>query len=153
YHDGEWDYVNSTGGSQRGWVKPRRSYRAVEFQIDRAWDSKWSFNASYTLAWSKGNAEGPVNTDTNFGGAGRTENFDHPYVNLAGCGPLANDHRHEFQFRGTYALTDNWRLGGTLNARSGGPITAFGVGNPYNWKSYHSYYLCVDNCTPEQTYP
>ena len=153
YHDGEWDYVNSTGGSQRGWVKPRRSYKAVEFQIDRAWDNKWSFNASYTLAWSKGNAEGPVNTDTNFGDAGRTENFDDPFVNLDGYGPLANDHRHEFKFRGTYALTDNWRLGGTLNARSGGPITAFGVGNPYNWKSYHSYYLCVDNCTPEQTYP
>ena len=150
--DGKWHYVNSTGGSQRGWVKPRRTYKALEFQIDRAWDDKWMFNASYTLSFSKGNAEGPVNTDTNFADSGRTENFDDPFVNLNGYGPLANDHRHQIKLRGTYALSKEWRVGATLDAHSGGPITAFGVGNPYNWKSYHSYYICVDNCTPEQTY-
>ncbi|HET6633256.1 MAG TPA: TonB-dependent receptor [Rhodanobacteraceae bacterium] len=152
YIDGEWQYVNSTGGSQRGWVKPKRTYKAIELQIDRAWDNKWMFNASYTLSWSKGNAEGPVNTDTNFGDTGRTENFDDPFVNLGGYGPLANDHRHQIKMRGSYALNEHWRVGGTLDAHSGGPITAFGVGNPYNWKSYHSYYLCVDNCTPDQTF-
>ncbi|MEG3190720.1 TonB-dependent receptor [Lysobacter sp. D1-1-M9] len=145
--DGRWRYVSSTPTGQRGWVKPRRTYEALEFQVDRAWDDKWMFNASYTLSWNKGNAEGPVNTDTNFGDTGRTENFDDPFVNLDGYGPLANDHRHQFKLRGTYALTDQWRVGATLDARSGGPITAFGVGNPYNWKSYHSYYLCVENCT------
>jgi len=151
--DGElgWQYVNSTPTGQRGWVKPERTYKALEFVLDRAWDDKWALNASYTLSYSEGNAEGPVNTDTNFGDTGRTENFDDPFVNLDGDGPLANDHRHQFKLRGTYALTDNWRLGATLDARSGGPITAFGVGNPYNWKSYHSYYLCVENCTADQT--
>ena len=49
--------------------------------------------------------------------------------------------------------TDEWHVSATLDARSGGPITAFGVGNPYNWKSYHSYFICVEHCTPEQTYP
>ena len=39
-------------------------------------------------------------------------------------------------------------VGAYLDARSGGPITAFGVGNPYNWKLYHSYFLCVENCNP-----
>lgn len=146
-NDPGWDYVNSTPTGQRGWVKPRRTYKALEFQVDRAWDEKWAFNASYTLSWSKGNAEGPVNTDTNFGDTGRTENFDDPFVNLDGYGPLANDHRHQIKLRGTYALTDNWRFGATLDARSGGPITAFGVGSPYNWDSYHSYYICVENCT------
>jgi hypothetical protein len=153
YTDGEWDYVNSTGGSQRGWVKPKRTYKALEFQIDRAWDDKWSFNASYTLSWSEGNAEGPVNTDTNFGDTGRTENFDDPFVNFGGYGPLANDHRHQIKLRGTYALNQHWRVGGTLDAHSGGPITAMGVGNPYNWKSYHSYFICESKCTPEQAFP
>ena len=147
YTDGEWEYVDSTPTGQRGWVKPRRTYKALEFQVDRAWDEKWMFNGSYTLSWNEGNAEGPVNTDTNFGDTGRTENFDDPFVNLDGYGPLANDHRHQIKLRGTYAVTDNWRVGATVDAKSGGPITAFGVGNPYNWKSYHSYYLCVENCT------
>jgi hypothetical protein len=153
YIDGEWEYVDSTGGSQRGFEKAKRTYKALEFQIDRAWDDKWAFNASYTLSWSEGNAEGPVNTDTNFPDTGRTENFDDPFVNLDGDGPLANDHRHQIKLRGTYAITDNWRVGATLDARSGGPITAFGVGNPYNWKSYHSYYICVDKCTADQAFP
>lgn len=153
YHDGEWGYVNSTGGAQRGWVTPKRTYKALEIQVDRAWDDKWSMNASYTLSYSEGNAEGPVNTDTNFGDAGRTENFDDPFVNLNGNGPLANDHRHQFKVRGSYAISDNWSVGGDLNARSGAPITAFGVGNPFNWKSYHSYYICEDKCTAEQAFP
>lgn len=150
YVNGEWEYVGSTPTGQWGWVKPDRDYKAIELQVDRAWDGKWAFNASYTLSWSEGNAEGPVNTDTNFGDTGRTENFDDPFVNYRGDGPLANDHRHQLKLRGTYAFTDHWNIGATLDARSGGPITAFGVGNPYNWKSYHSYYICVENCTPPE---
>src|SRR5690606_12763467 len=146
--DGEWEYAASTPTGQMGWEKPERTYKALEFQIDRAWDDKWMFNGSYTLSWNEGNAEGPVNTDTNFGDTGRTENFDDPFVNRDGYGPLANDHRHQIKLRGTYALNDNWRVGATVDAKSGGPITGFGVGNPYNWKLYHSYYLCVENCTP-----
>ncbi|WP_111266183.1 TonB-dependent receptor [Marilutibacter maris] len=150
YINGEWEYVGSTPTGQRGWVKPDRTYKALEFQVDRAWDGKWALNASYTLSWNEGNAEGPVNTDTNFGDTGRTENFDDPFVNYRGDGPLANDHRHQIKLRGTYAFNDNWRVGATLDARSGGPITALGVGNPYNWKSYHSYFICVENCTPPE---
>jgi outer membrane receptor for ferrienterochelin and colicin len=131
---------------QRGWTKPRRVYKALEFQLDRAWDDKWAFNASYTLAWSEGNAEGPVNSDTDFDDTGRTENFDDPFVNMGGYGPLANDHRHQLKLRGTYAFNENWQVGATLDAQSGGPITAFGVGNPYDATVYHSYYVCVENC-------
>ena len=64
--------------------KPRRTYKALELGVDRAWDGKWSMNAAYTLAFNKGNAEGPVNTDTDFGDTGRTENFDDPWVNYGG---------------------------------------------------------------------
>ena len=71
---------------RRAWAiaKPKRDYKALEFMIDRAWDDSWSFNATYTLSFSKGNAEGPVNSDTNFGDAGRTEDFDDPWVNFGG---------------------------------------------------------------------
>ncbi|WP_426701983.1 TonB-dependent receptor [Rhodanobacter sp. Col0626] len=134
---------------QRGWVKPKRTYSAVEFQIDRAWDDKWAFNASYTMSWSRGNAEGPVNSDTNFSDTGRTENFDDPFVNFGGDGYLPNDRRHQFKLRGTYALTPHWQLGADLQVLSGTPITGFGVGNPFDATNYHSYYTCVENCTSD----
>ncbi len=79
-----WAMYDADGNylGQRGWKKPRRSFGSLEFQIDRAWDEKWMLNASYVLSWSRGNAEGPVNSDTNFDDTGRTENFDDPWVNL-----------------------------------------------------------------------
>lgn len=131
---------------QRGWVNPKRTYTALEFQLDRAWDNKWSFNASYVLSWNRGNAEGPVNSDTNFDDTGRTENFDDPWVNFGGDGYLPNDRRHQLKLRGTYAITPNWQVAGDANIASGGPITGFGVGNPYDATVYHSYYICVANC-------
>lgn len=146
--DGEWEYVNSTPTGQRGFVKPKRTYKAIELQIDRAWDDKWAFNATYVWSRSHGNAEGPVNSDTNFSDTGRTENFDDPFVNLHGSGPLANDREHQIKLRGAYAFNEHWQVAGTFDAASGGPITGFGVGNPYNWKDYHSYYICVENCAP-----
>lgn len=147
--DGDGDPIMTYIG-QRGWEKPKRTYKALEFQIDRAWDDKWALNAAYTLSYSEGNAEGPVNSDTNFSDTGRTENFDDPFVNLNGNGPLANDHRHQLKLRGTYAFNDNWRVGATVDARSGGPVTGFGVGNPFDAnKIYHSYYVCVENCNSD----
>ncbi|SEI60830.1 TonB-dependent receptor [Frateuria terrea] len=131
---------------QRGWVKPKRTYSALEFQLDRAWDEKWAFNASYVLAWNRGNAEGPVNSDTDFDDTGRTENFDDPWVNFGGNGYLPNDRRHQLKLRGTYAITPHWQLGANADVHSGGPITGFGVGNPFDASNYHSYYICVENC-------
>ena len=52
----------------------------------------------------KGNAEGPVNSDTDFADAGRTEAFDNPYVNFGAHGYLPNDRRHQLKLRGAYAL-------------------------------------------------
>ncbi|MHB1057403.1 MAG: TonB-dependent receptor [Rhodanobacter sp.] len=148
-----WAMYDSEGNylGQRGWVKPKRTYAALEFQLDRAWDDKWSMNASYVLAWNRGNAEGPVNSDTNFDDTGRTENFDDPWVNLGGDGYLPNDRRHQFKLRGTYAITPHWQVAANADVRSGGPITGFGVGNPYDETNYHSYYICVENCDSDDS--
>ena len=140
-YDSEGNYLGQTG-----WKKPKRTYAALELQVDRAWDDKWSLNASYILSWSRGNAEGPINSDTNFNDTGRTENFDDPWVNSS-SGYLPNDMRHQFKFRGTYALSPHWQIGGSLDVHSGTPVTAYGVGNPYDGRNYHSYFICVDNCS------
>src|SRR3546814_9043170 len=36
--DGEWQYVGSTPTGHLGWAKPKRTYKALELQVDRAWD-------------------------------------------------------------------------------------------------------------------
>ncbi|MBM7093120.1 hypothetical protein JTP67_32385, partial [Streptomyces sp. S12] len=125
----------------------KRTYRALEFMLDRAWDDKWAFNASYTWSKSEGNVEGPSNSDFGFDNTGRTESFDDPFVNLNGDGPLPNDRRHQIKLRGAYAINDQWTVGATLNAQSGRPINAFGLGNPFDPTVYHSFYVCVANCT------
>jgi hypothetical protein len=98
----------------------------VEFQLDRAWDDKWAFNASYLWSKSEGNIEGPVNSDLGYNDTNLVQFYDHPAVNER-YGVLFNDHRHQIKLRGSYKLNDMWLFGATLSATSGGPITAFGV--------------------------
>lgn len=146
-----------TVGSNRiiGYPKPKRTYKAVEFQIDRAWDDKWAFNASYLWSKSEGNHEGPVNSDTNYADTGMVQHWDHPGHNDR-YGDLFNDHRHQIKLRGAYKLSEMWSFGGTFTALSGGPITAFGVTWPDEDFALGNYdspglgggssWLCVRNC-------
>ncbi|TLX22105.1 TonB-dependent receptor [Thermomonas fusca] len=113
-------------GAIMGYKKPKRTYKAVEFQLDRAWDDKWAFNASYLWSRSEGNIEGPVNSDTGYADTNLVQYYDHPAVNER-YGVLFNDFRHQIKLRGSFKLNDMWSFGATLSARSGGPITAFGV--------------------------
>ena len=114
--------------------------------LDRAWDDKWALNASYTLSYAEGNAEGPVTSDFNFADSGRTEAFDDPYVNFGGDGYLPSDRRHQIKLRGAYALTPNWQFGATLAAASGRPKSALGLGNPIDGQAFHSFFVCTSPC-------
>ncbi len=143
-----------------GYSKPKRTYKAIEFQIDRAWDDHWSFNASYLWSKSEGNHEGPVNSDTNYGDTGMVQHWDHP-ANNQRYGVLFNDHTHQIKLRGAYKLNEAWSFGATLTAQSGGPITAFGVTWPNENTAVASYtsegsgggtgWLCVQNCSGPYT--
>jgi len=146
-----------TTGSNRiiGYAEPKRTYKAVELQIDRAWDDRWAFNATYLWSKSEGNHEGPVNSDTNYGDTGMVQHWDHP-ANNERYGYLFNDHRHQIKLRGSYKFSEMWAVGGTFTALSGGPITAFGVTWPDENLAVASYtsegsgggtgWLCVQNC-------
>ena len=118
-------YRTSTGEIV-GYSEPKRTYKAVEFQVDRAWDGKWALNASYLWSKSEGNHEGPVNSDTNYGDTGMSQHWDHP-ANNQDYGPLFNDRTHQIKLRGSYQLNEMWSFGATFTAQSGGPINAFGV--------------------------
>ena len=126
FNSSEEGYIASGSGALMGYKKPKRTYKAVEFQLDRAWDDKWFFNASYLWSKSEGNIEGPVNSDSGYADTNLVQFYDHPAVNER-YGVLFNDFRHQFKLRGGYKLNEMWSFGGTFSARSGGPITAFGV--------------------------
>ncbi|HVF16932.1 MAG TPA: hypothetical protein VNA21_08465, partial [Steroidobacteraceae bacterium] len=135
-YDEDGDYVGDVGYSE-----PKRTYKALELMIDRAWDNQWSFNAVYTLSWTKGNAEGPVNSDTDFADTGRTEAFDDPWVNYGSYGYLPNDHRHQLKLRGAYALGEHFEFGATFAVQSGRPINEMGECNPYDDTCYWSFFV------------
>ena len=146
-------------GAVMGYKRPKRTYKAVEFQVDRAWDDKWSFNASYLWSKLEGNMEGPVNSDTGYNDTNLVQHYDHPAVNER-YGVLFNDSRHQIKLRAAYKLNETWSFGATLSARSGGPITAFGVrwpndnrsaGGPGEFSGGGSGWLCMANCGDWET--
>ena len=159
-NEGKWVTFDSSqdgyealgSGFVMGYKKPKRTYKAVELQLDRAWDDKWAFNASYIWSKSEGNIEGPVNSDAGYADTNLVQFYDHPAVNER-YGVLFNDHRHQFKLRGSYKLNDMWSFGATYSAISGGPITAFGVrwpndnrsaGGPGEFSGGGSGWLCTD---------
>lgn len=127
-------YVGTGSGLMTGYKKPRRTYKAVELQLDRAWDDRWAFNASYIWSKSEGNIEGPVNSDLGYADTNLVQFYDHPAVNER-YGVLFNDHRHQFKLRGSYKFSEHWLVGATYSAISGGPITAFGTRWPNDNRS------------------
>lgn len=152
-------WITSGSNVVMGYKKPRRTYKAIEFQLDRAWDDKWAFNASYLLSKSEGNVEGPTNSDTGYADTNLVQYYDHPAVNER-FGPTFNDSRHQIKLRGSYKFNEMWAFGATLAARSGGPITAFGVrwpndnrsaGGPREFSGGGSGWLCESGCADYKT--
>ena len=148
-------YIKQGSNEVVGYSKPKRTYRSVELQLDRAWDERWAFNASYLWSKSDGNHEGPVNSDTNYGDTGMVQHWDHP-ANNQDYGPLFNDRRHQIKLRGAYALNHIWSLGASMTAQSGGPIGQLGVSWPGDNRGAASsvtegsgagtFWHCVQNC-------
>ncbi|MFG6468141.1 TonB-dependent receptor [Roseateles sp. BYS87W] len=106
--------------------KPKRTYDALEFTFERAWDKKWSFQGSYVLAFSKGNTEGYVKSDIGQDDAGISQDWDYPGLMEGANGYLPNDRRHTFKFWGSYAATDEVRLGANVMIQSGRPKNCLG---------------------------
>ena len=131
--------------------KPKRTYDALEFMVERAWDKQWSFQGSYVLAFSKGNTEGYVKSDIGQDDAGISQDWDYPSLMQGANGYLPNDRRHTFKVWGSYAATDEWRLGANLTVQSGRPKNCFGYpvseDDPaYNYGS--SSFVCDGKPTP-----
>ncbi|HYD78752.1 MAG TPA: TonB-dependent receptor [Paucimonas sp.] len=106
--------------------QPKRTYDALELTFERPWDGKWSLQGSYVLAFSKGNAEGYVKSDTGQDDAGLTTDWDYPGLMEGSDGYLPNDRRHTFKLFGSYQVADEWRFGANLMVQSGRPKNCLG---------------------------
>ena len=109
--------------------EPERLYDAIEISFERAWDKKWSFQGSYVYARSRGNTEGYVKSDIGQDDAGISQDFDYPGLMEGAYGDLPNDRQHTIKMFGSYALNNEWRIGGSLIAKSGRPKNCFGYYN------------------------
>ena len=114
---------------QLGYPKAKRTYKGVDFILDRAFDGVWSLNASYTWSKTEGNYEGTVRSDyaSVDGQAGFTTAFDFYSMLEHANGFLPNDRRHKLKLNGSYAFAEDWLLGFNLISISGRPISYFGV--------------------------
>jgi hypothetical protein len=116
--------------SYTGLGKYTRTYKALEFTLDRPFDGKWGLNVSYVLSQSKGTAEGYVNSIINQEDAGVSQDFDFASLDDGADGYLANDRRHVFKAYGYYMLNDEMRVGFNGTLASGRPISCIGFVPP-----------------------
>lgn len=139
-----------------GLAKYERTYKALEFTVERPFDGKWSLQGSYTWSKSSGTAEGYVQSNLNQEDAGVTQDFDFGSFTDGSKGYLPNDRRHVVKVFGTYQLADEWRLGGNLVVSSGRPVSCIGFVPPSvsdfagssQYTSASSYYCIQDSAKP-----
>ncbi len=67
--------------------------------------------ASYTLAYSKGNTEGGVKSDIGQDDTNVTQDFDYRELAVDSYGYLPNDRRHSLKVFGGYSFTDEFAGG------------------------------------------
>lgn len=110
-------------------VKPERKYYALDTYLEHTWDGKWFGKIDYLFSKSYGNDEGPTDTaigqvtnvqGNHFSGS-TTANWDYTDIEANTNGDLANDHRHTIKAFGSYAITPEWMVSGTIIVQSGAP--------------------------------
>lgn len=106
--------------------KYQRTYQALELFFEKSRHDGWYLQGSYTMAFSKGNAEGLVNSFLESESPGLTNDFDHKVFVDGTDGYLSNDRRHNFKLFGGYELTDALTLSANLSLQSGRPVSCFG---------------------------
>ncbi len=128
-----------TGGQPFiGFPKPSRKYYALDTYLEHTWDGKWFGKIDYLFSKSYGSTEGPTDTaigqitnQTNGGFSGSTTaQWDFPDLMAYANGEQANSHRHTLKAFGSYAITPQWMVSGTLIVQSGAPnvcLSGFGA--------------------------
>jgi len=140
--DGTYSNVDGTyknvkvSSDELGMPGLKRSYEALDFFLERKWDGKWGARVDYTYSKSRGNSEGPANSDTGQGsnahdnGVATSQNWDAWQIMAYANGYLPNDRRHQLKAHGSYAITPEWMVSANVRITSGAPISCFGYYDP-----------------------
>ncbi|MGX5202793.1 TonB-dependent receptor [Aliikangiella sp. IMCC44632] len=104
----------------------KRTYKGLEFTLEKSMSDDFFASFSYVLGYSEGNVEGYVNSSLGQEDAGATQDFDHKRFQDGSQGYLPNDRRHQIKAYGAYQLNDELTLTGRLSAASGSPLSCFG---------------------------
>jgi hypothetical protein len=142
-----------------GFPKAERKYNAVDVSLERIFDRKWTFKATYTWSQSYGNTEGYVNSDNGQPDPGITIAFDYPGLTENSYGFLPNDRRHKIKMFGAYQFTERFSAGANVQIYSGRPINCFGnypdrsVENSgdYSWYYGAASFYCGRKAEPRGT--
>jgi outer membrane receptor protein involved in Fe transport len=122
----------------------KRKYYALDLYAEHAFDGKWFGRVVYTFAKSYGNTEGQVKSDIGQNDISKTQDWDAAELMIHSNGLLANDRKHQFKAYGSYQLTPEWMLSGSVRLTSGAPKSCLGYFGPNNddpisyGSSYHS---------------
>ncbi len=163
--DGTYKKVK-VSSSDLGFPRLERSYKAIDLFLERPWDGKWEARFDYTFSKSRGNSEGPANSDTGQGsnshdnGVATSQNWDAWQIMQYANGYLPNDRRHQFKARVSYAITPEWVIGASARISSGAPISCFGYYDPDGTIDHNSaaadpigYYSSYHTCFGETWEP
>ncbi len=122
---GDGNYTTTTIPGDLLSPKAKRTYKALDFTLDGNFE-KFFFQATYTLAYSKGNTEGGVKSDIGQDDTGVTQDFDYKELTVDTYGYLPNDRRHTLKLFGNYQISDEWSVGANLLVQSGRPKNCIG---------------------------
>lgn len=124
-------FIGNPGyGIARDFPKAQRVYDAVMLYVDKRFTRNFLVNASYTMAFNRGNLAGLFRPETGQLDPNANSTFDLKSLLVNQYGYLPGDTRHSVKLftAGEIPLTNghSLTLGGSFRANSGGPTNALG---------------------------
>ncbi len=104
--------------AQLGYPDPERTYKAVEFSLEKPFDGVWGGRFSYVWSENKGNYEGALKSDNGQTDPGLSQDFDQPGLTDNSYGFLPNHRAHTFKAFGNWQATPALNIGANLIIQS-----------------------------------
>jgi len=121
--------------------KVQRTYQAATLALNKNFSNSWLAQASYTLAFLRGNYAGLIAPEDGYLGPNATADFDSPNVEINRYGDLPGDFRHTVKIFASkdwpILPTQHLVTGMSARARSGGATSYLGADpNTYPTETY-----------------
>lgn len=112
---------------QLAYPTPDRTYKAVEFTMEKPFDGVWGGRFSYVWSENKGNYEGALKSDNGQVDPGLSQDFDAPGLMENADGFLPNHREHTFKAFGSWQATEQLLIGANLLIQSPRKFGCLGV--------------------------